>query len=201
VFRRYRFAGPWGGEIGEPLSWIVALIALIIAIMSPSITYYGSLTSGYFAGIIVGFLIHESMHRYLARRAGMHASFVATGYGILITLVSALLPIKLLAPGYVKVWGYRVNPLGAFKSVVAGPASNIALATLFLLLAPLATGGYRLWLIEVAEINAWLALFNLIPIGPLDGRKVVQFRPAIWLALFLLSIVIYSLCIIILNNV
>jgi Zn-dependent protease len=188
-------ARPRGGEVGEPLSWIIALVALVIAIMGPSITYYKSLTNGYSIGIVVGFLVHESMHRYFARKAGMNASFVATGYGILITLISAVLPIKLLAPGYVRVWGYRINPLGAFKSVVAGPASNILLSIIFLFSALLASGGYRTWLLEVAEINAWLALFNLIPIGPLDGRKIFQFRPLMWLLLFLLSAAVYGACI------
>ena len=191
MIRRYRLV-VGGVEIGEPLSWLLALIALIIAVLGPGIVSARGLTSGYSAGIILGFILHEGMHRYFARRAGMNASFVATGYGIVITLLSAALPIKILAPGYVKVWGYRMSPLGAFKSVVAGPASNVALSTLLLLLALSTTGRLRGWLIDAAEINAWLALFNLFPVGPLDGRKIIQFKTSVWLALFVASMVLYG---------
>jgi Zn-dependent protease len=32
-----------------------------------------------------------------------------------------------------------------------------------------------------AYINAWLALFNLLPIPPLDGSKMIRTNPALWL--------------------
>jgi Zn-dependent protease len=32
-----------------------------------------------------------------------------------------------------------------------------------------------------AYINAWLAFFNLLPIPPLDGSKMIRTNPALWL--------------------
>jgi Zn-dependent protease len=32
-----------------------------------------------------------------------------------------------------------------------------------------------------ARINTWLALFNLIPFGPLDGAKILKWSKGIWL--------------------
>jgi Zn-dependent protease len=32
-----------------------------------------------------------------------------------------------------------------------------------------------------ARINIWLALFNLIPFGPLDGAKILKWNKGIWL--------------------
>jgi Zn-dependent protease len=61
---------------------------------------------------------------------------------------------------------------------LAGPATNIGLAVVFLVLdfiqpALLFTLG--------ARINTWLALFNLIPFGPLDGAKILIWNKGIWL--------------------
>jgi Zn-dependent protease len=30
------------------------------------------------------------------------------------------------------------------------------------------------------QINLWIAFFNLLPIGPLDGRKIIEWNPIIW---------------------
>jgi Zn-dependent protease len=38
-----------------------------------------------------------------------------------------------------------------------------------------------------AAINAFMAVFNLIPFGVLDGLKVFRWSKAIWLVLFALA--------------
>jgi len=40
----------------------------------------------------------------------------------------------------------------------------------------------------IAYINAFLAFFNLIPFGPLDGRKIMAWRIDIWIVLLLISL-------------
>ena len=64
---------------------------------------------------------------------------------------------------------------------LAGPASNLFLATLFLLAlhGVLLSGEWdekvlpRL-LLQIAQFNVLLALFNLVPIPPLDGSRVMR---------------------------
>jgi len=61
---------------------------------------------------------------------------------------------------------------------VAGPTTNIGLAVLFLVLDIIQP---TLLFTLGAQINIWLALFNLIPFGPLDGAKILKWSKGIWL--------------------
>jgi len=99
---------------------------------------------------------------------------------------SILLPLLLIifrAPfifGYAKPVPYnpvnlRDQKFGPAKVAFAGPASNLALAVLFGLLLrflPLSFHGSVLpeLLIAIVQINLLLAIFNLMPIPPLDGH-------------------------------
>ena len=71
---------------------------------------------------------------------------------------------------------------GMALTALAGPASNflLALAAMFAasrIAAGLAAGTFALWvfyfLLDIAVLSIGLGLFNLIPIPPLDGSKVL----------------------------
>lgn len=69
---------------------------------------------------------------------------------------------------------------GSLKVAIAGPAANIGIAVIFGLLVRfgantfLAPYGVLVQLIAfIAYVNIFLALFNLIPVPPLDGSKVL----------------------------
>lgn len=78
---------------------------------------------------------------------------------------------------------YFKNPkAGMAATALAGPASNFLLALLLLFIASLMTGtaqttAFTWWLflffINTAILSIGLGLFNLIPIPPLDGSKVL----------------------------
>ncbi len=72
---------------------------------------------------------------------------------------------------------------------MAGPAMNFAFSLIFL------TGAYgaglypaghsvRAILLFLAFINGWFAAFNLIPLGPLDGAKVLRWSKPVWAGCF-----------------
>ena len=78
---------------------------------------------------------------------------------------------------------YFKNPkAGMALTALAGPASNLLLALLALLAASVTAllapvSAFTLWLfyflIDLAILSIGLGLFNLIPIPPLDGAKVL----------------------------
>jgi Zn-dependent protease len=50
------------------------------------------------------------------------------------------------------------------------------------------------FIVLLAAFNAWIALFNLIPLGILDGFKIFSWDKKIWAFAFTISIIltIYS---------
>jgi Zn-dependent protease len=62
---------------------------------------------------------------------------------------------------------------------------NICLAIVFILL----NGLYPSLVFSLgARINTWLALFNLIPFGPLDGAKIMSWDKKVWLVAIIITI-------------
>jgi len=41
------------------------------------------------------------------------------------------------------------------------------------------------------QINLWIALFNLIPLGVLDGKKILEWSFETWLICFLFTILLF----------
>jgi Zn-dependent protease len=131
------------------------------------------------------FLFHEFAHKAVAQRYGLWAEFRLTLWGALITLISILSPIKLISPGAVMISGSFVDRKVIGKTAIAGPTTNIILAAIFgaaTLLAPDATIAFIAgW---VAYINAFLALFNLIPFSIIDGHKIFSWNKLVWALAF-----------------
>ncbi len=183
----------WGREIGEPWSWVLGIIASVIAIVKIyNLFDLRVYVSGTFIGIITGFVLHELAHRNIAKKYGLKTEFTAYTPGLLLTVLSGFLPnIILLVPGYVKTVVYKYTPNLErifFYSVAAGPATNIALA-LVARIASLAMphAGVQAFLIDFSTINGWIAFFNLLPIPPLDGSKMFSLNKPVWIAMILLA--------------
>lgn len=78
---------------------------------------------------------------------------------------------------------FRKPKQGMALTALAGPASNLLLAMLAMVLArliydhvpysPFADGLFGFLLLELAPLSVGLGLFNLLPIPPLDGSKVL----------------------------
>jgi Zn-dependent protease len=142
--------------------------------------------------LTASFFLHEIAHKIVAQKEGLWAEFRLILIGAVLTLISIITPLfKIISPGAVMVAGSAdMKSMG--KTSIAGPITNIALSTLFLtgaFLFPLQTLQIGV-LALVAFFNAWIALFNLIPFGILDGFKIFRWNRVYWVLTFASSLVL-----------
>jgi Zn-dependent protease len=139
-----------------------------------------------------GFLLHELAHKVVAINFGQIAEFRAD-YGMLfLAVMGGLVGFIFAAPGAVHHRG-RITPREHGLIAVAGPVTNLALAAVFAGLWPFLPAVGTLGV----SINLLLAGFNMLPIGPLDGRTVLDWHlgayvlvagPSLALALWALTV-------------
>lgn len=146
------------------------------------------------AAVLLGITVHEAAHGYAAFHFGDRTAFSRGRLTFnplkhIDPFGTVVLPLFLLiahAPflyGYAKPVPVRVSALRNPKRdmalvAAAGPASNLALAFLFAGPAMLVTNGEKIaWLGRALDIvvatNIVMAFFNILPIPPLDGSKVL----------------------------
>lgn len=140
--------------------------------------------------LILSVVIHEVSHGYAAESLGDPTARLAGRLTLnpmrhLDPVGSFLVPLATwFLGGFVFGWAKPVpfNPYnlkdqrwGEAKVAVAGPLSNIGLAVVFGLVmrfAPLSQSVFEI-LSFVVLINLVLAVFNLVPVPPLDGSKIL----------------------------
>lgn len=130
-----------------------------------------------------GFLLHELAHKVVAVRFGQLAEFRADYQMLGLAVLSAFAGFLFAAPGAVYHRG-RITRRENGLIALAGPAINVALAVPFLGLAVVGTG----YLAGVGElglfVNLLLAAFNMLPFGPLDGKKVYAWSKPVFAVSF-----------------
>lgn len=143
-----------------------------------------------------GFVLHELAHKYFAVKYGCRARFTAWPAGLVLMLGLAIVPQffgfqlpMILAPGAVYIFAYRGQISAKQNGIIslAGPLTNVALCALFLLfyfLSPIEPLSAVFFI--GAQVNIFLALFNLLPVFPLDGSKVIAWNWRVWLFVFML---------------
>ncbi len=201
--------------LSETLSWGLALASLMAVFNGfsdiRSMIRWGSIPA-YLIAVILGFSIHELAHKYIASARGCQARFTISSLGFLVTAIfgffsslvyffGARLPFVVAAPGYVGIrcsyWGAR-SIFGGTTSegliAAAGPVSNIFLSIAGIVgaRAAMAASLPELYMVFIAikHVNAVLAVFNLIPIPPLDGHKIARWNPLIYLALSITALIL-----------
>lgn len=166
------------------------------------------LSFGFFAGIsitnsvwlfaftfilTISFFVHEIAHKVVAQRHGLWAEFRLTRWGTILTLVFMILPtpFKLISPGAVMISGSsRLSDIG--KVSISGPVTNLIMSGLFLALVPVA-GNFSSVFILGALLNGYIAVFNLIPFGILDGYKIFNWNKRYWGLAFGFALVLTAL--------
>ncbi|MBT4446276.1 hypothetical protein HOA92_03380 [archaeon] len=131
------------------------------------------LVSMFTAGL--GFVLHELAHKFVAQHYGCLAEFRAFDRMLYLAVgLAAVVGWIFAAPGAVMISGSVTRKENGIISM-AGPATNFVLAGIFFFIAqavPIFRIGYF--------INAWLGLFNMIPFGNFDGKKILAWSKAWW---------------------
>lgn len=131
------------------------------------------------AGITVGigFVFHEMAHKFTAQYYGYFAEFRANFQALGLAIIMSFFGFIIAAPGAVMISGHsgsiERNKYGIIS--LAGPLINLVLAAFFFVIAP-----FFPILIYGAMINAWLGLFNMIPFGNFDGRKILAWNKVVY---------------------
>lgn len=165
------------------LAFGIALSGGFRAFLQPAIlaVYIGMAV----VAVSLGFVFHELGHRLVARRFGYFAEYVMWPTGLMVALGFSLFGFIFAAPGAVMIyprgtaWGMTTSSNQKVGLIaLTGPVTNIGLGVVFLALDAIQPA---LLFTLGALVNTWLALFNLIPFGPLDGAKIFRWNKGIWL--------------------
>ncbi|HJJ35573.1 MAG TPA: peptidase M50 [Methanocorpusculum sp.] len=157
--------------------------------------------------IIVGlsFVGHELAHKFTAMHYGFWSEFRKSNPMLVMSVcLAALLGVVFAAPGATLI-STDGKPLTKQQNGIisaAGPLTNIVLLIIFAALMIIGVAleggnvigggftytmtpagflfylGYSGWL-----VNAMFAFFNMLPVGPLDGKKIFKWNPLVFLIL------------------
>ena len=170
---------------------IGALLVAGVGVSSVAFQFFEDYVLQASVGLITAasFFIHEMAHKIYAQREGFWAEFRLTLMGSILTLISVLPTFfKIISPGAVMIGGVPdLKKLG--KTSIVGPATNIVLSSAFLASAFVAPE-YGFVLLMGATFNAWIAVFNLIPLGMLDGFKIFAWNKKAWIFSFGISLIL-----------
>ncbi len=145
------------------------------------------------AAIFVGsFLGHEFGHRQVAKHHKMQTKFRLFNIGIIITTFSIVMSFfggpGIGFPGAVVVIGLEEISRQTGECKIAGPLVNLVIGSILFCLSVFVLPrpeGFPLnfVLYYAAYFNFQLGLFNMLPIGPLDGRNIIKWKPVLWVLL------------------
>ena len=129
----------------------------------------------------LSFLVHEMSHKIVAQRFGSWAEFRMSPFMLFLMLFLVYeFGILFAAPGAVMIYGGQIGKRENGLISLAGPLSNIFLGLAFFLLLSETGILYEIGRYGVI-INIALALFNLIPFGIFDGRKIWNWNKPVYL--------------------
>ena len=167
----------------------LSLATGLVTAVGLSFNHYRHISVEFLLIFISAFLVHELAHKFLAQSYGSWAEFRTDLYGIMVTAISAIpfIPFKFIAPGAVMIGLSDKSRFG--RVALIGPLTNIVMGFGFIL-ATYIFPNY-LYLYSGASFNGWIALFNLLPFGVLDGQKIFDWNKIVWAITIALAMTLF----------
>jgi Zn-dependent protease len=173
------------------VAWFAITLAFTIVFVRQSISVPGFLLVFAASSVTVGvgFILHELAHKFTAIRYGFWAEFRKDNLMLLLAVVlAAVVGVVFAAPGATMIYSPGAQGTSLTKREnglisAAGPGINLLLAIPFITAVFLGTDlvaviGAMGW-----QVNSMLAAFNMLPVGGLDGKKILAWNPGIFLLL------------------
>ncbi|MDY6771185.1 MAG: metalloprotease [Candidatus Nanohaloarchaea archaeon] len=171
-------------------------------VLQPSFLKYFLIT-----GVVVGLSLvaKEMAQKGTSRALESYATYEIWPPGIVIAILSSFLGVVFAAVGGIVIsseyteragrWQINLSPqqMGIIASI--GPLVNLTVGMGLVMLSPLVPmfGLERNIFLIGGEINALLALFAMVPFGPVDGKKVLRWNTVIWLFIVAMSLAVFAL--------
>lgn len=178
------------------MAWLLISIAFAILRTSGN-GMQGFISKGFLVMTIISavtvgiaFLFHELAHKIVAQKYNCWAEFRADITMLVLAVMMSFLGFVFIAPGAVMIFGHITKRQNGIISL-AGPTTNIMLAILMLPL--LFVEKADIWneiIISGYIINAWLALFNMIPLWNFDGAKIWAWNKVVYIITALIAAVL-----------
>jgi Zn-dependent protease len=132
--------------------------------------------------VFISFFLHEMGHKFVAQKNGLWSEYRMFPLGLGLTLLISFTGFLFAAPGAVMIAGPMDDRTNG-KISIAGPIVNIIFSAVGFAGCMLLNGDILVVpFFLLASLNASLALFNLIPVPPLDGSKILGWNVVVWIA-------------------
>ncbi len=188
------------------LADVVLIFAFAFTLVGGALFAGSTSLSGFLAlipvvalAVTLSFVLHELMHKFVAQHYGAMAGFRTSYSGLMITLVTGFLGFLIGIPGATMIYASNFTKRENGIVSLAGPLTNFVVFAVFLGISfainP-APGSYAGSAIALTmEISILLAFFNMLPIFPLDGSKVLYWNRPVYfstLAVIFVLMMLYT---------
>lgn len=179
---------------------VIADVVLIVAFsltMSGGITSIGTSGTSFISTFIwylpiatlavtLSFVLHELMHKFVAQHYGAIAGFRASTNGLVITLITGALGFLLGIPGATVIYASNFTKKENGIVSLAGPLTNFVVFVVFVSLVYALKPPTDSYLYAALDftifVSILLAFFNMLPISPLDGSKILAWNKVVYVS-------------------